>query len=119
MRPAADFSRTLGRRRALGAVLLLLDFARGRTWTRIGYGLLLEGIAPICLAIGICGFFLPVLLFGLEAPHFPTGLSCVLTAFELPAGLLVAMITRGGKAEPLPQRSRSRAHQFPVSVHNS
>ena len=53
MRPAADFSRTLGRRRALGAVLLLLDFARGHTWTRIGYGVLLEGIAPISLAVGI------------------------------------------------------------------
>ena len=72
MRPAADFSRTLGRRRALGAVLPLLDFARGRTWTRIGYGVLLEGIAPICLAIGICGFFLPVLLFSPEVPHLPT-----------------------------------------------
>ncbi len=58
-------------------------------------GVLLEGIAPYGLVIGALGFFLPVLLFGLGTPHLPAGLSAVLAASELPAGLLVAMLVLG------------------------
>ncbi len=58
-------------------------------------GVLLEGIAPFGLVIGALGFFLPVLLFGLGTPHLPAGLSAVLAASELPAGLIVAMVVLG------------------------
>ena len=61
-------------------------------------GILAQGIAPFGLVTGALGFFLPVLLFSLGAPHIPTGLSAVLAASELPAGLLVAMCVLG---EPL------------------
>lgn len=40
----------------------------------------------------------PVLLFGLGSPHLPAGLSTVMAAAELPAGLLIAMLVLG---EPL------------------
>lgn len=58
-------------------------------------GVLVEGIAPLGLVAGACGFFLPVLLFSLGAPHLPTGLTSVLAASELPCGLLVAMLVLG------------------------
>lgn len=58
-------------------------------------GALLQGIAPLGLITGICGFFLPVLLFSMGTPHLPTGLSSILAASELPAGLLVAMLVLG------------------------
>lgn len=58
-------------------------------------GVLLEGIAPLGLVAGACGFFLPVLLFSLGTPHLPTGLTTVLAASELPAGLFVAMMVLG------------------------
>lgn len=61
----------------------------------IASGVLLDGIAPLGLVAGACGFFLPVLLFSLGTPHLPTGLTTVLAASELPAGLFVAMMVLG------------------------
>ena len=58
-------------------------------------GVLLQGIAPLGLLTGAFGFLLPVLLFGLGTPHLPAGLSSVLAASELPAGLFVAMMVLG------------------------
>lgn len=58
-------------------------------------GALLQGIAPLGLIAGACGFFLPILLLSMGTPHLPAGLSSVLAASELPAGLLVAMIVLG------------------------
>lgn len=58
-------------------------------------GVLLQGIAPLGLVAGACGFFLPVLLFSIGTPHLPAGLSSVLAASELPAGLFVAMMVLG------------------------
>ncbi len=58
-------------------------------------GVLVQGIAPLGLVAGACGFFLPVLLFSLGAPYLPTGLTSVLAASELPCGLLVAMLVLG------------------------
>ncbi len=58
-------------------------------------GVLLQGIAPLGLIAGACGFFLPILLLSMGAPHLPTGLTSVLAASELPAGLFVAMIVLG------------------------
>ena len=47
---------------------------------------------------GFFGLLCPVLLFGLGTPYLPAGLSTVMAAAELPAGLLIAMIVLG---EPL------------------
>lgn len=58
-------------------------------------GVLTQGIAPLGLVAGACGFFLPVLLFSLGAPYLPTGLTSVLAASELPCGLFVAMLVLG------------------------
>lgn len=58
-------------------------------------GVLLQGIAPLGLIAGACGFFLPILLLSMGAPHLPTGLTSVLAASELPAGLFAAMIVLG------------------------
>ena len=58
-------------------------------------GVLLQGIAPLGLVAGACGFFLPVLLFSIGTPHLPAGLSSVLASAELPAGLFVAMLVLG------------------------
>lgn len=58
-------------------------------------GVLLQGIAPLGLIAGACGFFLPILLLSMGTPHLPAGLSSVLAASELPAGLFVAMIVLG------------------------
>ncbi|MDO4849696.1 MAG: DMT family transporter [Coriobacteriia bacterium] len=55
-------------------------------------GVLLKGIAPLGLVAGACGFFLPVLLFSIGTPSLPTGVTTILAASELPAGLLVAMV---------------------------
>lgn len=58
-------------------------------------GVLLQGIAPLGLIAGACGFFLPILLLSMGTPHLPAGLSSVLAASELPAGLFVVMIVLG------------------------
>lgn len=58
-------------------------------------GVLLQGIAPLGLIAGACGFFLPILLLSMGAPHLPAGLTSLLAASELPAGLFVAMIVLG------------------------
>lgn len=59
------------------------------------FGVLLQGIAPLGLIAGACGFFLPILLLSMGAPHLPAGLTSLLAASELPAGLFVAMIVLG------------------------
>lgn len=64
-------------------------------------GVLLQGIAPLGLIAGACGFFLPVLLFSIGTPHLPAGLSSVLAASELPAGLFVAMMVLGSPIGPI------------------
>lgn len=64
-------------------------------------GVLLQGIAPLGLVAGACGFFLPVLLFSIGTPHLPAGLSSVLAASELPAGLFVAMMVLGSPIGPV------------------
>lgn len=64
-------------------------------------GVLLQGIAPLGLIAGICGFFLPVLLFSIGTPFLPAGLSSVLSSSELPAGLFVAMIVLGSPIGPV------------------
>ena len=57
-----------------------------------------QGILPFAAIAGLFGLMCPVLLFGLGSPHLPAGLSTVMAAAELPAGLLIAMIVLG---EPL------------------
>lgn len=64
-------------------------------------GVLLQGIAPLGLVAGACGFFLPVLLFSIGTPHLPAGLSSVLAASELPAGLFVAMMVLSSPIGPV------------------
>ena len=57
-----------------------------------------QGILPFAAVAGFFGLMCPVLLFGLGSPHLPAGLSTVMAAAELPAGLFIAMIVLG---EPL------------------
>lgn len=64
-------------------------------------GVLLQGIAPLGLIAGACGFFLPVLLFSIGTPFLPAGLSSVLASSELPAGLFVAMMVLGSPIGPV------------------
>ena len=61
-------------------------------------GVLAQGILPFAAIAGFFGLLCPVLLFGMGSPHLPAGLSTVMAAAELPAGLLIAMIVLG---EPL------------------
>ena len=61
-------------------------------------GVVFQGILPFAAVAGFFGLMCPVLLFGLGSPHLPAGLSTVMAATELPAGLLIAMIVLG---EPL------------------
>ena len=61
-------------------------------------GVLAQGILPLAVIAGFFGLFCPVLLFGVGSPHLPAGLSTVMAAAELPAGLLIATIVLG---EPL------------------
>lgn len=61
-------------------------------------GVLAQGILPFAVIAGFFGMLCPVLLFGMGSPHLPAGLSTVMAAAELPAGLLIAMIVLG---EPL------------------
>lgn len=53
-------------------------------------GALVGGLAPYAAVTGVFGLALPVLFFGLGAPCLPAGLSTVLAASELPAGLAVS-----------------------------
>ena len=61
-------------------------------------GVVFQGIPPFAAIAGFFGLMCPVLLFGLGSPHLPAGLSTVMAAAELPAGLLIAMVVLG---EPL------------------
>lgn len=58
-------------------------------------GVLLDGFAPYAFVCGLFGMTLPVLLFGLGAPHLTPGMSTIMTSAELPAGLLLAMLVLG------------------------
>ncbi len=58
-------------------------------------GVLAQGILPFAVIAGFFGMLCPVLLFGMGSPHLPAGLSTVMAAAELPAGLLIAMIVLG------------------------
>lgn len=61
-------------------------------------GVVFQGILSFAAVAGFFGLMCPVLLFGLGSPHLPAGLSTVMAAAELPAGLFIAMIVLG---EPL------------------
>lgn len=61
-------------------------------------GVVFQGILPFAAVAGFFGLMCPVLLFGLGSPHLPAGLSTVMAAAELPAGLFIAMVVLG---EPL------------------
>ncbi len=58
-------------------------------------GVIFEGIAPYGFVVGLFGMLLPVLLFGLGTPNLPAGVSTVLAASELPAGLIVSVVMLG------------------------
>lgn len=58
-------------------------------------GALLQGFAPYAAVAGLFGMFCPVILFGLGAPHLPSGLSTIMASAELPMGLLISMIGLG------------------------
>ena len=61
-------------------------------------GVVFQGILPFAAVADFFGLMCPVLLFGLGSPHLPAGLSTVMAAAELPAGLFIAMVVLG---EPL------------------
>ena len=75
-------------------------------------GVLAQGILPFAVIAGFFGMLCPVLLFGMGSPHLPAGLSTVMAAAELPAGLLIAMIVLG---EPLGD-GEARGKQEPVRL---
>ena len=54
-------------------------------------GVLAQGILPFAVIAGFFGMLCPVLLFGMGSPHLPAGLSTVMAAAELPAGLLIVL----------------------------
>ena len=64
-------------------------------------GVLLEGMAPYALVAGFFSVVLPVVMFGLGAPHLTPGVSTILTSAELPAGLFTAMLVLGTPVSPL------------------
>ena len=61
----------------------------------------IQGIAPFGLVTGFFGMMLPVILFGLGSPHLPAGVSTVMAASELPAGLLISMVALGEAIGPV------------------
>ena len=58
-------------------------------------GIVMQGMAPYGIIMGLFGLVLPVLLFALGTPHLPAGTCTILTSSELPAGLLLAMLVLG------------------------
>ncbi|MCH3967872.1 MAG: DMT family transporter [Atopobiaceae bacterium] len=58
-------------------------------------GVLVQGILPYAVVVGLFGVFLPVLLYGLGTPHLLPARSTVLASAELPAGLLISMVVLG------------------------
>lgn len=58
-------------------------------------GVLFQGFAPYAAIAALFALFFPVILFGLGTPHLPSGLCTILSAAELPMGLLVSMIVLG------------------------
>ena len=61
----------------------------------------IQGIAPFGMVTGFFGMMLPVILFGLGSPHLPAGVSTVMAASELPAGLLISMFAPGEAVDPV------------------
>ncbi len=64
-------------------------------------GVLLQGFAPYAFVCGLFGMLIPVMLFGLGAPHLSAGMSTIMTSAELPAGLFIAMIVLGTPISPV------------------
>ncbi len=64
-------------------------------------GALLQGFAPYAFVCGLFGMLIPVMLFGLGAPHLSAGMSTIMTSAELPAGLFIAMIVLGTPISPV------------------
>lgn len=58
-------------------------------------GIIFDGMAPFGFITGFFGMLLPVLLFGLGAPHLPAGVSSIMASAELPAGLFVSLLVLG------------------------
>lgn len=58
-------------------------------------GILLNGIAGYGIVLGLTALFIPVLFFGIGTPHLPTGVSTILAAAELPAGIALTFIATG------------------------
>ena len=58
-------------------------------------GVLFQGFAPYAAIAALFALVFPVILFGLGTPHLPSGLCTILSAAELPMGLLVSMIVLG------------------------
>lgn len=58
-------------------------------------GVLFQGFAPYAAIAALFALIFPVILFGLGTPHLPSGLCTILSAAELPMGLLVSMIVLG------------------------
>ncbi len=61
----------------------------------------IQGIASFGLVTGFFGMMLPVILFGLGSPYLPAGVSTVMAASELPAGLLISMVALGEEIGPV------------------
>jgi drug/metabolite transporter (DMT)-like permease len=60
---------------------------------------IIGGITPFGLVLGIFGIFLPVFFFSLGTPHLSEGVSTIMAASELPAGLVVSMLVLGDHVE--------------------
>ncbi|MDO4182301.1 MAG: DMT family transporter [Coriobacteriia bacterium] len=58
-------------------------------------GVLVQGIAPYGLLLGLFAMFVPVWLFGLGTPALPAGLSSVLASAELPCSLVLTWLMVG------------------------
>lgn len=58
-------------------------------------------IAPYGLIQGLFALFLPVALFGLGAPHLPTGVSTVLASAELPSSIILTYLLLGESVDAL------------------
>lgn len=58
-------------------------------------GVILQGMAPYGVILGLTALFIPVLFFGIGTPHLPTGVSTVLASAELPSGILLTYLATG------------------------
>lgn len=58
-------------------------------------GVLVNGIAGYGVLLGLTALFIPVVFFGIGTPHLPTGVSTILAASELPAGIALTFVATG------------------------